>query len=78
MAFCPFRKNECISDCPHFAHGVRKCCLPTGTMIYEDLHKLSLVLLDNAILREDEEAAAAAPSDEKKQTDNQPVKDQRQ
>ncbi len=54
MAFCPFKKQECTSGCPLFAHGVKKCCLPTGTMMYEDLHKLSLVLLDNAILREEE------------------------
>ena len=53
MALCPFKKKECSSECPFFAPGVRKCCLPTGSMLCEDLHKLGLVLLDNAILRED-------------------------
>ena len=53
MSLCPFKKKECTSECAYFAPGVRKCCLPTSTMLFEDLHKLSLVLLDNAVLREE-------------------------
>jgi hypothetical protein len=55
MAFCPFKKTECTPECLYFAPGVKKCSFPTGTMLFEDLHKLSLVLLDNAILKEEKE-----------------------
>jgi len=54
MAICPFKKQQCSSECQYFAVGVKKCCFAAQTMIVEDLHKLSLVLLDNAILKEEE------------------------
>jgi len=54
MALCPFKKQQCSSECSYFAAGVKKCCFAAQTMMVEDLHKLSLTLLDNAILKEDE------------------------
>ncbi|MDQ7823769.1 MAG: hypothetical protein RDV48_13305 [Candidatus Eremiobacteraeota bacterium] len=63
MPFCPFKKKECFTECPYFAHGVKKCGLTAQTMIFEDLHKLSLVLLDNAVLKEEDQGKGRSPGD---------------
>ncbi len=55
MAVCPFKRQQCSSECPYYAAGVKKCCFAAQTMMVEDLHKLSLTLLDNAILKEEED-----------------------
>ncbi|MEW6277936.1 MAG: hypothetical protein AB1758_04880 [Candidatus Eremiobacterota bacterium] len=46
MPWCPFKDCECYPECPLFVHSVQRCQFVVRTMQLEDLHKLSLVLLD--------------------------------
>lgn len=59
MPWCPFKNCECYPECGEFVASVQRCRHAVRTMQLEDLHKVSLVLLDRILADEATPAEAA-------------------